>query len=49
MILTESALTRCVMNVRRAVGDDPQRQDVVKTIHGHGYRFVATLTAAGKP
>jgi len=49
MILTESALTRCVMKVRRAVGDDPQRQDVVKTIHGHGYRFVATLTALGKP
>lgn len=43
MILTESALTRCVMKVRRAVGDDPSRQDVVKTIHGHGYRFVAPL------
>jgi pimeloyl-ACP methyl ester carboxylesterase/DNA-binding winged helix-turn-helix (wHTH) protein len=43
MILTESALTRCVMKVRRAVGDDPQRQDIVKTIHGHGYRFVAPL------
>jgi DNA-binding winged helix-turn-helix (wHTH) protein len=43
MMLTESALTRCVMKVRRAAGDDPQRQDVVKTIHGHGYRFVAPL------
>jgi pimeloyl-ACP methyl ester carboxylesterase/DNA-binding winged helix-turn-helix (wHTH) protein len=43
MILTESALTRCVMKVRRAVGDDPQRQDVIKTIHGHGYRFVANV------
>jgi hypothetical protein len=43
LILTESALTRCVMKVRRAVGDDPARQDVVKTIHGHGYRFVAPL------
>jgi pimeloyl-ACP methyl ester carboxylesterase/DNA-binding winged helix-turn-helix (wHTH) protein len=43
MILTESALTRCVMKARRAVGDDPQRQSVIKTIHGHGYRFVAPL------
>ncbi len=43
MILTESALTRCVMKVRRAVGDDPQRQAVIKTVHGHGYRFVAPL------
>src|SRR5690606_34959649 len=43
MLLTESALTRCVMKVRRAVGDDPQRQEIVKTIHGHGYRFIAPL------
>jgi pimeloyl-ACP methyl ester carboxylesterase/DNA-binding winged helix-turn-helix (wHTH) protein len=44
MILTESALTRCVMKARRAVGDDPERQSVIKTIHGHGYRFVAPLS-----
>ncbi|HEX6997689.1 MAG TPA: alpha/beta fold hydrolase [Gammaproteobacteria bacterium] len=43
MILSESALTRCVMKVRRAVGDDPSRQSIIKTIHGHGYRFVAPL------
>jgi DNA-binding winged helix-turn-helix (wHTH) protein len=43
MILTESALTRCVMKARRAVGDDPDRQNVIKTLHGHGYRFVAPL------
>lgn len=44
MILTESALTRCVMKARRAVGDDPDRQNVIKTLHGHGYRFVAALS-----
>jgi pimeloyl-ACP methyl ester carboxylesterase/DNA-binding winged helix-turn-helix (wHTH) protein len=44
MILTESALTRCVMKARRAVGDDPDRQNVIKTLHGHGYRFVAPLS-----
>ncbi len=51
MILTESALTRCVMKVRRAVGDDPQRQAVIKTIHGHGYRFVAPVidTSSASP
>ena len=47
MILTESALTRCVMKARRAVGDDPQRQEVIKTVHGHGYRFVAPIDSAG--
>ena len=40
-IVTETALTRCVMKARRAVGDDADRQSVIKTVHGHGYRFVA--------
>ena len=44
MILTESALTRCVMKARKAVGDDPHRQEVIKTVHGHGYRFVARVS-----
>lgn len=46
MILTESALTRCVMKARRAVGDDPQRQQIIKTLHGHGYRFIAEVSNA---
>jgi pimeloyl-ACP methyl ester carboxylesterase/DNA-binding winged helix-turn-helix (wHTH) protein len=46
MILTESALTRCVMKARRAVGDDPQRQQIIKTVHGHGYRFVAPVASS---
>jgi DNA-binding winged helix-turn-helix (wHTH) protein len=49
MILTESALTRCIMKARRAVGDDSERQAVIKTVHGHGYRFVAPLTGASRP
>ena len=42
-IVTETALTRCVMKARRAVGDDAERQAIIKTVHGHGYRFVAAL------
>ena len=42
-IVTETALTRCVMKARRAVGDDADRQAVIRTVHGHGYRFVAQL------
>jgi DNA-binding winged helix-turn-helix (wHTH) protein len=34
------------MKARRAVGDDSQRQAVIKTVHGHGYRFIAPLTGA---
>lgn len=43
MIVTEASLTRAVMKARRAVGDDSASQAVIRTVHGHGYRFVATL------
>jgi len=49
MIVTETALTRAVMKARRAVGDDADRQSVIRTVHGHGYRFVAELEAATAP
>ncbi|MDX1380235.1 MAG: tetratricopeptide repeat protein [Xanthomonadales bacterium] len=43
VIVTETALTRAVMKARRTLGDDPERQAVIRTVHGHGYRFVAAL------
>lgn len=42
-IVTETALTRCVMKARRAVGDDADKQAIIKTVHGHGYRFIAAV------
>lgn len=44
-IVTEASLTRCVMKARRAVDDDANRQAVIRTVHKHGYRFVADLSA----
>jgi TolB-like protein len=38
VIVTEAALTRCVMKARRAIGDDP-----IATVHGRGYRFKAEV------
>jgi TolB-like protein/Flp pilus assembly protein TadD len=38
-IVTEGALTRCVMKVRRAIGDDDPKSASIKTVRGHGYRF----------
>ena len=32
-----------VMNARKAVGDDAQNQSIIKTLHGHGYRFIAQM------
>ncbi len=41
--VSESALTSRVKAARRAVGDDGQSQQVIKTVHGRGYRFVAAV------
>jgi len=43
MIVAETALTRAIMKARRAVGDSADKQDVIRTVHGHGYQFVAVL------
>ena len=45
-IVTEASLTRCVMKARRAVDDDANTQAVIRTVHKHGYRFVADTTPA---
>lgn len=38
--VSETALTRCVMKARRAIGDKDTAASVIQTVHGHGYRFV---------
>jgi eukaryotic-like serine/threonine-protein kinase len=47
-ILSETVLTKCVGRLRDALAD--QNQDVIKTVYGFGYRFIAPvqveLTAA---
>lgn len=43
--VTESTLTRAVYEIRRAVGDDSQRQQIIKTLHSRGYQFVAKITS----
>ena len=42
--VSETAVTSRIKQVRRAVGDDGQAQDVVRTHHGRGYRIVADVT-----
>jgi TolB-like protein/DNA-binding winged helix-turn-helix (wHTH) protein len=45
MFVSETVLSRTVMKARKAVGDDAQKQFVIKTLHGHGYRCIAQLDA----
>ncbi len=41
--VSDSVLPRCIAAMRRAVGDTRARQRVIATVHGRGYRFVASL------
>jgi predicted ATPase/DNA-binding winged helix-turn-helix (wHTH) protein len=41
--VSESALTTRIKSVRQAVGDDGNRQSIIRTVHGKGYEFVAAV------
>lgn len=40
-IVSESALTRCIMEARKAIDDASREEPLIRTIHGRGYRFDA--------
>src|SRR5215471_3024705 len=44
--VSEAALTQCLARVRKAVGEQRGGPLLIKTVHGHGYRFVAPLLLA---
>ena len=45
----ESTLKSCIKEARRAVDDTGQAQRRIQTLHGRGYRFVATVEEAPSP
>lgn len=47
--VTDSALSSRLMQARKAVGDDGQRQAVIATVHARGFRFVAPVEIAEQP
>jgi DNA-binding winged helix-turn-helix (wHTH) protein len=42
-LVSESALTTRIKQLRHAVGDSGRDQRIVQTVHGRGYRFVAPV------
>ena len=42
--VSESALSTQIKSLRRAVGDDGQNQNIVQTVRGRGFRFVAEIS-----
>ena len=41
--VSDAALSTCIKSARRAIDDSGDRQEVIKTIHGKGLRWVAPL------
>ena len=41
--VSNSALTTQIKAARRVVGDDGTRQQIIRTVHGRGYQFVASV------
>src|SRR5215471_20549679 len=41
--VSDAALTQCLTRVRRAVGEQRGGPLLIKTVHRHGYRFMAPL------
>ena len=44
--VTDEALTQCVKELRRALGDEAARPRFIETVPKHGYRFVAAVASA---
>lgn len=41
--VSEAALSYCIAEARKAVGDNGRAQRMIKTVHGHGYSFIAPV------
>jgi DNA-binding winged helix-turn-helix (wHTH) protein len=48
-IIAESALSRCVAELRSALGDDAHRPRVIETITKRGYRLIAPVEPVTAP
>lgn len=44
--ISDAALSSAVSSARKALGDDGRAQKYIRTMHGHGFRFVAEECAA---
>jgi TolB-like protein/Tfp pilus assembly protein PilF len=45
VVVTDDALTSCIQELRKALGDDAKRPRFIETRHRRGYRFIAPLSS----
>ncbi|HSF33592.1 MAG TPA: AAA family ATPase [Candidatus Tectomicrobia bacterium] len=46
IVVNDAALTVCISELRQVLGDGAQTPEYIETVHGRGYRFIGTITAA---
>src|SRR5215208_6308755 len=48
VFVTDAALTQCVKDIRRQLGDDASNPRYIKTIPKHGYIFIGNVMPANR-
>lgn len=43
-VVSDAALSACLKAARKAVGDNGRAQNIIKTVHGRGYQFIASVS-----
>ena len=46
--VTDEALSQCITQLRKLLGDSPSQPRFIETVPKHGYRFIAPVGAAGE-
>lgn len=49
VVVSDSALTQCVKEIRRQLGDDASNPRFIQTVPRHGYRFIADVQTSASP
>jgi DNA-binding winged helix-turn-helix (wHTH) protein len=47
--VSDATLTSLIADLRSAIGDDARAPHLVRTVHGYGYAFAASVSATGAP
>ena len=48
IVVSDSALTQCIKEIRRQLGDDAANPRFIQTVPRHGYRFIAEVSFADR-
>ena len=49
VVVSDSALSQCIKELRRILGDDASNPRYIQTVPRHGYRFVCAVAPASQP